>query len=265
MKHLRTLVERMSRGRSFWRRLPAPFAAARVLVTPDAALSYLKPGDAWCDPELLRVVSQCVKAGDTVWDIGANVGVFGAAAAVAAGANGSVLCIEPDLVLAQLIRKTASKLPPGCARLEVLATAVAERPGVAAFNVAERGRASNALEEFAGVRSQGGSVRERQLVPVVSMDDLLGVSASPAVVKIDVEGAESVIFKGAARVLREVRPLIYVEVGDGQRAVVTQQLRDASYELFDPSKPLEGQSPLPECRWNTLAIPKGTRGESARK
>lgn len=256
MRQIRTLVERMSRGRSFWRRLPAPFSAARVLVTPDAALSYLKIGDAWCDPELLQVVNQFVKPGNTVWDIGANVGVFGAAAAVAAGTSGTVVCIEPDLVLAQLIRTTASKLPPGCAKLEVLATAVAETPGVAAFNVAERGRASNALEEFSGVRSQAGSVRERQLVPVVSMDDLLGVSPSPSVVKIDVEGAESVIFKGASRVLREVRPLIYVEVGETQNAVVTRQLLDASYELFDPSKPLAGQSPLHECLWNTLAIPK---------
>jgi FkbM family methyltransferase len=253
--YFRTVVERLSRGKSFWRRLPKPFSTERVLVTPDAALSCLRLGDNWCDAELLNVASRFIKTGNVVWDIGANLGVFGVAAAARSGKSGQVLCVEPDIVLVKLIRATAARLSPACAKMEVLAAAVAKEPGIAAFDIAERGRASNTLAEFGG-RSQTGGIRERQLVPVVSLDSLLQATPAPAFVKIDVEGAESAIFSGATRLLSESRPLIYIEVGPDQCAIVTQHLKEASYDLFDPSKPLAEQSPSEQCHWNTLAIPK---------
>jgi len=252
---IRTCLERLSRRMAFWRRLPEPFSFVRVLVTPDASLSHFRPGANWCDPELIAVVSRFVKPGDVVWDVGANVGVFGAAAAARSGPAGRVLCVEPDLALVRLIRKTSGRLPAACAKLETLAAAVADAAGIAEFHIAERGRASNGLAKF-GDRSQTGGVRERQLVPVVSLDDLLKVSAAPALLKIDVEGAEAVIFDGARRVLDEARPIIYVEVGEQNAEKVTRQLHAASYDLFDPKKPLDGQAQLPACIWNTLAIPR---------
>jgi FkbM family methyltransferase len=155
-----------------------------------------------------------------------------------------------------LIRRTAKGLPDICARMETLAAAIAGGPGIAEFHIAERGRASNTLAAF-GDRSQTGGVRERQLVPVFSLDNLLDVSPPPAFLKIDVEGAEAVAFDGATRLLSEARPLIYIEVSTENSEKVTRQLRSASYDLFDPARRLEGQTPLDRCQWNTLAIPKG--------
>ena len=100
-----------------------------------------------------------------------------------------------------------------------------------------------------------GGIRERQLVPVTSLDDLLNISPPPAVVKIDVEGPEAAIFDGAGRLLNESRPVIYVEVGKTNIEKVTTQLLAAAYDLFDPTQPLQAQTPMKVCRWNTLAIP----------
>lgn len=251
---IRKQLERLSRGKTLWRRLPAPFSQARILVTPDAALSYLKPGAQWCDPELIRIVDLFLKPGDVVWDIGANVAIFGAACAVRCGTQGMVLCIEPDTLLSGLIRRTAQKLPPECAKIDVLCAAVAEEPGVGEFLIAERGRASNALAKYNG-RKNMGSVRERHLVPIVTLDHLLTCTRPPTFLKIDVEGAEVGIFKGAARLLATARPTIYVEVGQAHSQIVADQLRDAGYVLFDPTQPIDGQSPLEQCSWNTLAMP----------
>ncbi len=245
---LRTSLERLSRGKALWRRLPQPFSSAHILVTPDAALSYLKLGANWCDPELLHIASRFVSPGNVVWDVGANVGVFGVASALRSGPKGQVLCVEPDLLLAQLIRKTAARLPDNCARLETLAVAIAGSPGIAQFHIAERGRASNKLAQF-GDRTQTGGVRERQLVPVFSLDDLLTVSPPPAVLKINVEGAEAVVFDGATRVLAEARPLIYVEVSPDNAQKVTRQLRSTltiysirqrGWTIAPPWKPASG-------------------------
>jgi hypothetical protein len=101
-----------------------------------------------------------------------------------------------------------------------------------------------------------GGVRERQLVPVVSLDELLQHSPAPAVVKVDVEGAEAVIFEGAARLLGEIRPVIYVEVGTENIEKVSGRLHEFDYGLFDPSRPPDASPPLERCVWNTLAIPR---------
>jgi FkbM family methyltransferase len=252
--HARRLIERLSRGRTFWRRLPAPFSAARVLVTPDAALAVLKPGNAWVDQELLTVATSHVHPGDVVWDIGANLGIFSVASALRAGTAGSVLALEPDIFLAGLVRKTAAALPAGCAGVAVLPAAVSGAAGLANFQIAERGRASNSLEQFGG-RSQAGGVREKVPVPIVTLDGLLAISAPPKFIKIDVEGAEGEILLGATEILTKVRPAIYIEVGEQNCQAVTRQLLDARYELFSPDTPVATQQPLPRCLWNTLALP----------
>jgi FkbM family methyltransferase len=253
MNPIRRSVERFSRGKTFWRKLPRPFSQAHILVTPDAALSLMKPGSAWADAELLLVVSQYVNAGDVVWDIGANVGILAAASAVRSGAKGAVLCIEPDIFLAGMLRRTAAKLSSDCAKVNVLPVAISATSGVATFYIAERGRASNALAE-AGGRSQMGGVRESILVPTTSLDSLLDISR-PQFIKIDVEGAEEIVLSGASKVLNEVRPIIHIEVGKAHTAEVTDRFHAASYRLFDPKMPVREQKPLSQCIHNTLAMP----------
>ncbi len=139
MGFLRTCVERLSRGKTIWRHLPRPFSHVRVLVTPDAALALLKPGENWCDVELIQMASSHIKPGEIVWDIGANVGVFGAAASAKCGPAGRVLCVEPDLMLAQLIRRTAANLPQNCAKIDTLPIAVGDCHRAAEFLIAQRG------------------------------------------------------------------------------------------------------------------------------
>ena len=213
----------------------------------------MRPGGAWADAELLLVVSQYVNAGDVVWDIGANVGILAAASAVRSGAKGTVLCIEPDIFLAGMIRRTAAKLSPNCAKVSVLPVAISATSGVATFHIAERGRASNALAE-AGGRSQMGGIRESVLVPTISLDSLLDISR-PQFIKIDVEGAEAIVLSGASKVLNEIRPIIHIEVGKAHSAQVTDRFHAASYQLFDPNLPIREQKPLSQCVHNTLAIP----------
>jgi len=55
---LRTMLERLSRGRSFKRRLPSRFGFTPLYVSPDARLKYLKLGEDAFDAELLRIVDE---------------------------------------------------------------------------------------------------------------------------------------------------------------------------------------------------------------
>ena len=249
---IRQLLERLSRGTSIRRRLPRNFGRRPLHLSADSALSYLKPQWAKSSEPLLRAASKYAAGAQSVWDIGANCGVFAIAAAHVAAPDGEVLAIEADPFLAALLQKSANELENADKKIRVVCAAVSDQPGLARFLVATRGRSSNSLEQ-AGHRSQAGGTRYVQYVPAITLDGLLSSFTKPDLIKIDVEGAEVLVLNGAQKILETVRPLLYVEVGDEQNAAITDLLRRCDYRLFDGDK--SDCVVLKTCAFNTLAVP----------
>jgi len=224
-----------------------------LFVSPDSQLKYIKPGVSGFDVDLLRIAMEEITPHSVVWDIGANVGVFSIAAAARA-VDGEVLAIEPDRWLGDIIRRSIGLVEKRRLKVEVLEAAVSDQLGTAMLLIAKRGRASNALESVRG-RAEMGGVRDRVLVPTVTIDSLLARRATPHLVKIDVEGAELQVLKGSAKLLAGVRPRIYIEVGDDVADEVTKLLHESAYVLLDPLSPKSTRRRLQRCAFNTLAIP----------
>ena len=233
------------------RRLPADFGRRPLYVTGAARLRHLLPGAAALDPGLVDLVRRYVRPGDVVWDVGANVGLFALAAAHRVGPTGQVVAFEPDLDMVRLVERSMRLAPNRALRLAVCPVAVSDRCGTATLLIGSGGRAANHLEGASG-RGTLGDVRQRRLVPTLPLDGLLDHSR-PAFVKVDVEGAEMLVFQGASRLLREVRPVLYAEVGWGQSDVVTTLLRAAGYALFDAASPV--LTPVERCTEDTFACP----------
>jgi FkbM family methyltransferase len=249
---MRRLIEHLSRGVILRRRLPQSAGGARLLVTPECGLSYWL--SAAHDKSLLRNAADLIKPGAVVWDVGANQGVFALAAAGLAGAGGYVYAFEPDTFLVSLLRRSA-RLNPALAPVEVIPCAVSDAVGLARLRIAERARSANSLEG-AEASSQMGGVRESQTVMTVSLDWCLAHGCkAPAVVKIDVEGAEVNVLRGARELLRTVRPAILIEVRTENAAEITAILRWAGYTLYDSEAAAGARVPLTKPAYNTLALP----------
>lgn len=246
------MVERASHRLVLRRRLPPPFSPVSFYVSPEGGLRYLRPSLAEADRPLLDRVTEFVHPGATVWDVGANVGLFAFAAAAAAGPGGHVIAVEPDTWLVGLLRRSA-RLAGDRAPVTVVPVAVSDQVGLARFHIARRNRSTNYLDGF-GTTQTGGS-REEQIVPTVTIDHL-GAEAFPwpSVLKIDVEGAEVPALRGAAATLRH-RPVVICEVAGENSKEVAGLLADAGYRLYDGLLPADQRSETDLAPEQTLALP----------
>ncbi len=255
---LRTIAERLSRNLVFKRRLPDEFGGGRIFVSPDASLRYWRLNLARVDTLLLKMVDELVKPGEVVWDIGANLGLFTFAAANRAGPSGKIIALEPDPWLAGLLNRSCGLSERRMdAPVTLVQKAASDRAGTAIFHIAGRGRASNHLES--GGSTQAGGSRGIESVATITLDLLLESVAAPSVLKIDVEGFEHQVLRGARSVLTKAQPVIWCEVNSANQESVTEILHAHDYELFAANVEPAQRKPLGKASWDTLAWPRKKR------
>ena len=208
----------------------------------------LKPGWGGQARGLFDWARFWVNSGDVVWDIGANQGLFSIAAA-AQGAK-KIIAFEPDLDMCRLISR--SKRACSFHQLNLLPIAVGGHNCISEFVIAQTDRALNHLAESAGNQQLGGA-KEINLVPTMTIDDLVKNLPQPHVVKIDVEGAELAVIQNANHLLRETRPLFIFECEAQNISTISDIFRRFNYQFFSPDSKVKKS--LKCLGWNTLVVP----------
>lgn len=155
------------------------------------------------EPEQLARVSRSVREGDVFFDVGANVGHYTLLAASLVGSKGRVVALEPLVRnLAYLHRhlemnrvRNATVLPFACS----------DESGYRVFEEGET--------VATGRLSDAGAARPGVPVHVVTLDAVAAlVGATPTVMKIDVEGAEVAVLRGARGIIERHRPRVFLSV-----------------------------------------------------
>jgi len=257
MRPLRLMLERCSRHWVFRRRLPARFGGRRLWVTPAAALAYFRSLNSHTWDDLYDFAQQFVRQGDSVWDVGANLGVLSFAAAHQAGATGEVLAIEADGWLVELMRRSADEFLSAAAPVEVLCCAIAAENGLQLFARPERARSGSHLTSTTGAGDAllGPTVSTHPVI-TTTLDWLGTHRRKPDVIKIDVEGAELAVLRGAHHILLHHRPRLLLEVYESNADEITELLHSLGYDLYNFSAERAGRRPVQRAVYNTLALPR---------
>jgi FkbM family methyltransferase len=176
--------------------------------------------------EALRVVAR----GDTVIDVGANIGMITVPLALAAHEGGLVVAFEP---LPDNVRRLRANLERNTlSNVRVVEAAAGPMDGVATLHTA-RDAAFGSLDRV--VKYRAASDIEVSLRSVDSVWRELG-EPRVSLVKIDVEGTELDVLRGASALLKRDRPALLVEADPGERAAAVRQwLAGIGYRETTPS------------------------------
>lgn len=146
-----------------------------------------------------------LRPGDVALDIGANIGVHTLALARLVGRSGFVLAFEPQRLVFQTL--CANVALNSLDNVHCVNAAVSDSIGTLNLFDANPDVPNNfGGVELAILAGTTGAPRVSQL----TLDDYLEV-ASLRLMKIDVEGMESAVVRGARRALARFKPVLYVE------------------------------------------------------
>jgi len=155
------------------------------------------------DPKLTAIVRRLLRPGDVALDIGANLGVMTVLFSRLVGPAGRVLSFEPNPRVLERTRQTTAKL----SNVRLCEFALGPRPDTLELVAPARNLGSGSLVVD---NQRFGADAKRATVPVERLDDVLAREGVNAVrlVKMDVEGFEPQVLRGAERCLREIRPQV---------------------------------------------------------
>jgi FkbM family methyltransferase len=183
-------------------RLDYPHKDIQMSLDTSSQISRL--GACRKEPETVAWIEANVRAGDVFFDVGANVGAYSFVADTVARGECQVFAFEPSYsTFAALVANVQLN---GCGdRIRTLQIALSDETKLETFNYSSTraGAAMHGLKYAIDEEGKPFQPEYRQAVLAFRMDDLLGQFAIPVPdhIKVDVDGAELLVVRGARATL----------------------------------------------------------------
>ncbi len=212
----------------------------------------------------VRILEAILRDGDHVIDVGANLGLFSVLSAAIVGSEGGVLAIEPVPKMVSCLQGNIRR--NGLNNVIVFDGVASDTLDECTIHTAEGAEEYSSIKKIAHPHGQRDNER---IVKVKSstLDTLVTThNLSPSVVKVDVEGAEGLVFSGAHVVLDRFRPIVLSELDDRllsgfgwHSGRVVEFLSGHGYFVFDQNTKRPLSESLSGFVGDVIAIPMECR------
>lgn len=202
-----------------WERVVAgPLAGREILIDRRGSGAWEDMLAGRFDAEIYDAIGQALPAhGGIIWDVGAHIGFHTLGFATLLGPAGRVVGFEPNPSNCERLQQNLERNPDLAARIEIYRCALSDREGDCVFALShdiDSGASSMSfLDGTASSVDPAMSARWDRIVVPVRTADALGRDRLPRpnVVKIDVEGAELLVLRGAVETMKSSRATMIVE------------------------------------------------------
>ncbi|MGA2101442.1 MAG: FkbM family methyltransferase [Candidatus Sulfotelmatobacter sp.] len=171
-----------------------------------------------------RIIREHVVPGDTVYDIGANIGYVSLSLAKSVGPTGRVIAFEPVPKNVDDFRESI-KINQ-LANVQLLEFAASDQRGEAVIRIAENLSTASLVWHRKNPDALLLTIKTVQIDQLVESGDL----GYPKFVKIDVEGAEGSVLKGMQRTVAAAMPVLFIESSEAGRETTWTLLRELGYQ-----------------------------------
>jgi FkbM family methyltransferase len=209
----------------------------RFCMSPRSHLFRRIARNGTYEPLLAQRCLAALKPELDVIDVGANIGFYSVLLSRHL-ASGRLVAVEPTPAAQRRLRRNL-ELNGVVGKVIVFEGAATDAPGMVTINSVE------GAEEYSSIHNVDQSCE----VPATTIDLLTReLTLRPGLIKIDVEGFEEQVLKGATDTLRTWRPIIVSELSDfllrrnGTSALaIVRFLQELGYQVVDPHHP--GEAP----------------------
>jgi FkbM family methyltransferase len=172
------------------------------------------------EPNVTRWMLTQIRAGDTVLDVGAHAGYASLIAAAQVGPSGRVIAFEPNPSNVEMLHRNLNANMDLAPRVSLEQMAVSGTTGTA---------------RFGGHETTGALARDGYEVRTTTIDDFaLARQIRPAVIKMDIEGGETLALDGMSTIASTCRPALIIEIHDSAAyARLDQFMQDHGYRATD--------------------------------
>lgn len=193
------------------------------------------------DRPLLKLFSLC-KQGFTILDVGANIGHVALNMAQKVGKNGKVFTFEPEPRNFRSLQKNIALNPWATDRIVAVNEGMGSSPGVfTMYLVNKLNRGGNRIL----LNQNGQEHTEKVEIRVAVIDQFIREQKITRVdlLKIDVEGFEYEVLKGAEETLKAYKPTLFVELSENNlkqngasSKMVIELLENLNYTIEEAEK-----------------------------
>ncbi len=185
-----------------------------------------------------------IHQGDRFIDAGANHGYYTLLASRWVGSQGAVHAFEPEQY--NFGRLSENVRANGCTNVSLHRMALGSSPGTLTLHLNPLNEGGHSLRPFEvysddnrtwskeAIQAVFSSRPLEQQVPVAPLSSVLTPDSSRWFLKVDVEGAELEVLRGARDFIREVRPVICCEISE-DTDTFREFLKDISYDAWSLS------------------------------
>jgi FkbM family methyltransferase len=179
-------------------------------------------------PEFQNFLSHCTQ-GMSLFDVGAHFGIFSLAAA---RFGGTALAVDPSLEALRMVNVQAT-LNNWSDRIRTIRAAASDNSGGIDM------LAAGVFSDYYFMVSEGRNQSELTHLDTVTVDELSLKFGPPSHLKIDVEGYEAAVLRGARATLKNSAPLLFLELHNeivasngGDQNAALNELSNLGYQVF---------------------------------